>query len=301
MSDPAERGIGKELSSSEAGPVLLCFDGSDHAAEAVRRAARLLRTRSAIVVHVTRERSGEAVAETGRELAVAAGFDPVSVVVSPHPHHQEAILTEARRVRASVIAVGSRGRSAAEASLLGSVSSAIVHHADLPVLVVRPGAASSDEAPVTPVQICYDGSDASRYAILAAGELVGERDAVIASFIEQVDDVVVLRSKLPWSLGEELEDRLAQVDRMEATGPLQRAEEGVELARNAGFAPQPQPVSGEGPAWARLLEAAAATDAACIVVGHRPTAERLGSTTYGLVHHAERPVLVVPAAPDSRS
>lgn len=295
MSDTAEH-TDREGPSSESGSVLLCFDGSDHAAEAIRRAALLLRTRSAVVVHVTREVSGTAVAQTGRELARAAGFNPVSVVESPHPNPEEAILSEAHRLGAAVIAVGSRGRSAASSSILGSVSTAIVHHTDLPVLVVRSGAAISGEAAVAPVVICYDGSDVSKHAILAVGDLLAEPNAVIASFIEQVDDVVVLRSKLPWSLGPELEDRLAQVDRMEVMGPRERAEQGAELAGTAGLAPRPQPVGGAGPAWARLLETAAGEDAACVVVGHRPSAKQLGSTAYGLIHHADRPVLVVPAS-----
>ena len=48
----------------------------------------------------------------------------------------------------------------------------------------------------------------------------------------------------------------------------------------------------------KLTEAAAAESASCIVVGHRRSARgvsRLDSTAYGLVNHADRPVLVVPA------
>jgi hypothetical protein len=44
----------------------------------------------------------------------------------------------------------------------------------------------------------------------------------------------------------------------------------------------------------RLLRAAASEEAACIVVGHRPSVKALGSTALGLVDHADRSVLVAP-------
>lgn len=50
----------------------------------------------------------------------------------------EAILELARSRDADLIVVGSRGLGAVKGALLGSVSLAIVHHADRPVLVARP-------------------------------------------------------------------------------------------------------------------------------------------------------------------
>ena len=61
-------------------PVLLCYDGSDHAEEAIRSAGALMGDRPAIVLHVTGRRRPNTVAEDGRRLALGAGFDPVSVV-----------------------------------------------------------------------------------------------------------------------------------------------------------------------------------------------------------------------------
>jgi nucleotide-binding universal stress UspA family protein len=83
------------------------------------------------------------------------------------------------------------------------------------------------------------------------------------------------------------------------------AARGVEIARRAGLEARSLAVGEEGladdheaVAWVRLTEAAAAESASCIVVGHRRSARgvsRLDSTAYGLVNHADRPVLVVPA------
>jgi len=50
----------------------------------------------------------------------------------------KAVLELARSRDVDLIVVGSRGLGAVKGALLGSVSSAIVHHADRPVLVARP-------------------------------------------------------------------------------------------------------------------------------------------------------------------
>lgn len=52
----------------------------------------------------------------------------------------KAILRLARSRDVDLIVVGSRGLGTVKGTLLGSVSSAIVHHADRPVLVARPRA-----------------------------------------------------------------------------------------------------------------------------------------------------------------
>ncbi len=53
-------------------------------------------------------------------------------------HPAEAILTYADTEHADLVVMGSRGLSAAPRLLLGSVSDAVVHHARIAVLVVRP-------------------------------------------------------------------------------------------------------------------------------------------------------------------
>ncbi len=53
-------------------------------------------------------------------------------------HPAEGVLTYAELEHADLIVMGSRGRSAAPRLLLGSVSDAVVHHAHVAVLVVRP-------------------------------------------------------------------------------------------------------------------------------------------------------------------
>jgi nucleotide-binding universal stress UspA family protein len=52
----------------------------------------------------------------------------------------DAILNVGRTHGAELIVIGSRGRGAVTGAVLGSVSSEVVHRADRPVLVARPGA-----------------------------------------------------------------------------------------------------------------------------------------------------------------
>jgi nucleotide-binding universal stress UspA family protein len=271
--------------------VLLGYDGSESAALAIRRAAVLLAPRAAVVAHV--RDSPEELAEAGRRLAGEAGFDPVSATEVDGDRVAAALVEAAHSCGAGVIVAGSWGATAVGSLLLGSVSSALVHRADVPVLVVRPEipGVTDDSGPAL---LCYDGSEEARGAIARAGELLADRDAIVASFLESIDDVVVLRSTFPWPAGPELQDRLARLSRGEADRISEIAADGAFEAAAAGLAARQVPLHGDGPAWARLLDAAGRQAASCIVVGHRQPTMHLGSTAYGLVHHADRPVLVVP-------
>ena len=233
--------------SSREGSVLLCYDGSGEADLAIRRASVLLRPRTAVVVHVRGRASAESVAAAGAEVALDSGFAPVSTVEIGGRRVAEAVLQEAHRRAVAMIVVGSAGVSATDSTLLGSVSSTLVHHADLPVLVVRPPDRLDDRGDSGPAFVCYDGSDEARAAILRAAGLLAGHQAVVASFLELVDDVVFLRTTLPWSAGAETQQRLARLDRGEAERVAVTAGEGAASAALAGFAARQVPIAGPGP------------------------------------------------------
>jgi nucleotide-binding universal stress UspA family protein len=284
------------------GPVLLCYDGSDDADRAVRRAATLLRPRDAVVLDLARRPFEADVAESGRRVALDAGFDSVAVADARHGPVATAVLKHAHRAGACVIVVGSDGRSRLPSARLGGISGALVRRSDLPVLVVRSGVTASPAG--EPVLVGYDGSPAARQALATAADLLAGRAAVVAAFMPAVDDGAVLRSALPWPVAGAIQDGLARLDREEADAPGERAVEGARAAAAAGFVPRPVGIPGidasseeEEEPFQRLLRAAAAEEAACIVVGHRPSATPVDSTAQSLVQHADRPVLVVPGAP----
>jgi nucleotide-binding universal stress UspA family protein len=147
-------------------PILLCDDGSEAAARAVRDAGELLPGREALVLFVWQsvarnpmaamagglsvlpadvdERSATAAAEAAgqaTERARQAGFDAQPLVAEATGPVWQTILEAARERDAAIIVVGARGVSGVQKVLLGSVSEKVVRHADRPVLVMHPAEA----------------------------------------------------------------------------------------------------------------------------------------------------------------
>ncbi len=150
--------------SSAAGPMLLCYDGSEDAKHAIERAGRLLRGRPALVVTVwqptgdltclpwsgstagmvdlgelDRAAAGEGrrIADEGVAIARHAGLDARSLAVPATGPVWKTILEIGERHDAATIVVGSRGLSGMRSLLLGSSSGALLRHADRPTLVIR--------------------------------------------------------------------------------------------------------------------------------------------------------------------
>lgn len=143
-------------------PVLIAYDGSDHARDAIRQAGAELGTpRKAVVVaafeplgaipfwgvpaavvptEMLEQVRSEAMdtAEEGAELANRVGFD-ASAAVQEGQRTWRAILDAAEDADAGMIVLGSHGRGTAGSAVLGSVATAVAHHAALPVLICRPG------------------------------------------------------------------------------------------------------------------------------------------------------------------
>lgn len=148
-----------------------------------------------------------------------------------------------------------------------------------------------------PILICYDGSEDSKQAVTRAGDLFPGQSAIVLHVWEPLKDVASV-PPVPGLQGM-LEAGLEEMDRI-GDGVSQRtAEDGAQQAKEAGLEAKPLSVSAPGRAWGTILKVARDRDVQAIVVGQRGIggAERalLGSISTAVVHHADRPVVVVPA------
>ncbi|BCI51509.1 universal stress protein [Mycolicibacterium litorale] len=120
------------------------------------------------------ERSERIMAEAAALAEQAAGGRALHVVHKVVTGNPAGVLV-ALSGDADMVVVGSRGLGAWGRRLLGSVSSAVVHHAHCPVAVIH------DEDPLTgdpdraPVVVGVDGSDGSEHAIAIAFDEASRR------------------------------------------------------------------------------------------------------------------------------
>jgi nucleotide-binding universal stress UspA family protein len=139
--------------------ILICYDGSTDAKEAIARGAAVLEGQRATVLTVWQpfdtatlglsggvedmqnsdeasRRHAEQQAEAGARLATEAGFDAQPRTAGRRTTIADAILDEAAALGSSAILMGSRGLTGLKSLFLGSVSHAVIQHADRMVIVV---------------------------------------------------------------------------------------------------------------------------------------------------------------------
>jgi nucleotide-binding universal stress UspA family protein len=151
-------------------PVLIAYDGSHAARQAVADAAEILRSRRVVVVTVWEaglaytttamppdgmtmspmvdpavalgvdrdiHHQAERVSADGAALATSLGLDAEPLAVPDEGSIPATILDVARSHDAAAIVVGSRGLSGLRARLEGSTSKGLLKHAHCPVIVVH--------------------------------------------------------------------------------------------------------------------------------------------------------------------
>lgn len=152
------------MTQTEPTAVLIAYDGSEPARQAIEHAGRLFPGRPALGcngVDIDSGRGGgrarspaqalidEAVrnldsaaqqdaaqtADDGAERARAAGLNASPLVLRRDPSTWASIVRLAHQRQVLAVVVGSRGRSAIKSAVLGSVSNAVVHNCRRPVVV----------------------------------------------------------------------------------------------------------------------------------------------------------------------
>lgn len=153
----ALEGAGADSARPGSGPVVIAYDGSELARRGIEEAGRLLSPgRDALVVCVWQpfdvgftpvdevrfnaaqapdvKTAAQHTAEAGAELAQDAGFRARGLEIEASPIWQ-GIVDVADEHDASVIVLGSHGRSGPARMLIGSVTAAVATHSRRTVLV----------------------------------------------------------------------------------------------------------------------------------------------------------------------
>jgi nucleotide-binding universal stress UspA family protein len=149
-----------------------------------------------------------------------------------------------------------------------------------------------------PILIGFDGSRGAEHAIAQAGPLLAPAPAVV------VHVWLPLSHALLWNPLIEgagpLAEQAEMLDEQGRTAAAALAEAGAELARDAGLPATARLAETRHGIWRVLLACADEYDARLIVIGSHgisAVAGLLGSVAAGVVHHARRPVFVVPEPP----
>ncbi|WP_438872933.1 universal stress protein [Paractinoplanes hotanensis] len=234
---------------------------------------RRLRARNSnlneLVAAIEREGEQEAarLVATGVMLARAAGWDSEPVVQRAYGGEGLHLAQIADEAQSDLLIMGSRGLGAAKA-FLGSVSDMAVHYSTRPVLVIpQPLLVDEYEAlPDGPVVVGWDGSAGADTASATARNLFPTRDLHLVA------------------VGDDITQPAPQA------GPGDQAFTAVHL--QSGHGHQGRAVADALTVYAHEQKAAA------IVVGSRGRSALaeivLGSVAMATLHHAHRPVLVIP-------
>jgi nucleotide-binding universal stress UspA family protein len=154
------------MSESTGGPVVIAYDGSAAANEAIRRSAALIGPRRALVVHVWEPGlpfelvtptippapvdiraaleleeelmvRSQQLAEQGAAAAREAGFDAEGLTVADDSTVPETLVQVSRERQAVGLVVGSHGHRGITEALVGGTTKHLLRHAPCPVVVVR--------------------------------------------------------------------------------------------------------------------------------------------------------------------
>ena len=146
------------------------------------------------------------------------------------------------------------------------------------------------------ILLCYDGSESATHAIAVAHQLLGDVPATVLHLWDPPANYVPADPAIGlqvWSPAQ-----MADLESVICERANRVLEEGVALAGKTGFAATGRLERTIVTPWRAILDIADELDAELIVAGARGLsaveAVVLGGVSNAVVHHAKRPVLVVP-------
>ncbi|MFI7635568.1 universal stress protein [Nonomuraea sp. NPDC049400] len=145
------------------------------------------------------------------------------------------------------------------------------------------------------ILIAYDGSDDAKAAIAFAGKIMPGESAVVLTVWERV---AMTSARASVGLMMTI-DQLGEEDKAIEEAMKELAQNGANLANQAGLDATPRCDVDSLAVWSTIVDVANEIDAKLIVTGTRGLGGvrslLLGSTSDRVLHHAHRPVMVVPA------
>jgi nucleotide-binding universal stress UspA family protein len=229
------------------------------------------------------------VAAAERFVARVPGHGRVSVIVHEAPSAAADILGAGDELDASLVVIGSHGRSGFQRLFLGSVAGKVLRQSRRPVLVVPPRIAGTPSMPFRRVLCAMDFSDSSLRALESALLLAQEADARL---------ILLHAIELPQELREAplaLDDNVARVRALAADDLLARLHTLVPEAARTYCTIETRVV--EGTAHRVILDTAGDEGADLIVMGVQGRGAvdvtLFGSNTLAVVHGAACPVLTI--------
>jgi nucleotide-binding universal stress UspA family protein len=245
--------------------------------------------RTASPLQGTLARSAVRIAARARRALAERWPDAEVVVADTAP--VDAIVDEARRVRAGTIVLGWRGHGALRRLLIGSVSRGVIRQARCPVLVVR-----RRPRRLRTFVVGVDGSTNARRAVRFAAALTPPRGGrVTVVRVAEPVGMPASAGRLPGSIRAMLRSQVAALN----AERLARAKRDVDriAARLAHRGWSVRTSVRSGAPLEELLATLRATGADALVVGARGSGGvsrlLLGSVAEGALNHAPVPVLVV--------
>lgn len=125
----------------EINKIMVAYDGSGHSSQALHEAIELAQALAAelIILTVAEDNDGERVNEISSEgLRLAEAHECRAVnLVSEERRSSRAILDSAREQGCDLIVMGAYGHSRIREMILGSTTTYVMTHADVPVMLVR--------------------------------------------------------------------------------------------------------------------------------------------------------------------